>query len=546
MRRLLPCLALFITFLWLSTASATVTTTFLKSGPYNTDAVTTVFAITFQYLEDTDIVVQLVQLSNGNTTTLVQNSDYVVTDSSSSTDDGTLPGGAITIQPNAASGTANGLGQFPSGYTLTITRSIPLQQQQAYPSNGIFPSAATEQGLDRLTLIDQQQQNSLGNVMQFPSTDPAGLTYTLPAVAQRANSLLAFDASGNATVTSSAVAGVSTMAATSPLAVSGSTGNVTVSIGTAVPVLKGGTGTTTPNLVAGTNISIAGTWPNQTITGSGTVSVNIGTTLANANPMKTGDSTTGLVSLGTSQLSIDAGGVQAAQFNTLASGVDYLAFTPGKSLTSPILGIAGTTTNQGLAFNMKGTGTLALTGNQTISGTLGVTGNETAGGTLGVTGLATVGGTLGVTGLTTLTTLTTTGLATLNSATVPTRTAGDSTTNVASTAFVNSTALTLANGTTATTQTGTDNTTKVATTAFVKGLIAAITPGFSSCEQPTCSGTCTASCDSGYTLVGGGISTIQTGSSSGSITTGASGNAWACSQSGPGFGGFTCMAYCCH
>lgn len=33
-----------------------------------------------------------------------------------------------------------------------------------------------------------------------------------------------------------------------------------------IPTASGGTGTATPALVAGTNITIAGTWPNQTIT----------------------------------------------------------------------------------------------------------------------------------------------------------------------------------------------------------------------------------------------------------------------------------------
>jgi len=38
--------------------------------------------------------------------------------------------------------------------------------------------------------------------------------------------------------------------------------------GTALPVTNGGTGTSTPALVAGTNISITGAWPNQTINSS--------------------------------------------------------------------------------------------------------------------------------------------------------------------------------------------------------------------------------------------------------------------------------------
>lgn len=40
-------------------------------------------------------------------------------------------------------------------------------------------------------------------------------------------------------------------------------------VATPLPVNKGGTGTTTPSLVAGTNVNITGTWPNQTISATG-------------------------------------------------------------------------------------------------------------------------------------------------------------------------------------------------------------------------------------------------------------------------------------
>lgn len=49
-----------------------------------------------------------------------------------------------------------------------------------------------------------------------------------------------------------------------------------------LPVANGGTGTATPSLVAGTNVSITGTWPNQTINasgGGGSVNAGIQTTL---------------------------------------------------------------------------------------------------------------------------------------------------------------------------------------------------------------------------------------------------------------------------
>jgi hypothetical protein len=36
-----------------------------------------------------------------------------------------------------------------------------------------------------------------------------------------------------------------------------------------LPIANGGTGTTTPSIVAGTNITVTGSWPNQTIASSG-------------------------------------------------------------------------------------------------------------------------------------------------------------------------------------------------------------------------------------------------------------------------------------
>jgi len=52
--------------------------------------------------------------------------------------------------------------------------------------------------------------------------------------------------------------------------ISGNAANVT---GT-VPVANGGTGTSSPSLVAGTGISISGSFPNQTVSNSGVTSIN--------------------------------------------------------------------------------------------------------------------------------------------------------------------------------------------------------------------------------------------------------------------------------
>jgi hypothetical protein len=63
---------------------------------------------------------------------------------------------------------------------------------------------------------------------------------------------------------------------------------------------------------------------------------------------------------------------------------------------------------------------------------------------------------------------------TLGTSTATTQAAADSSTKVATTAFVNSTALTLHTGTTAVTQSPLDDSTKVATTAYTDAAVAAI------------------------------------------------------------------------
>lgn len=71
---------------------------------------------------------------------------------------------------------------------------------------------------------------------------------------------------GSGTVTSVAVSGGTTGLTTSggPITTSG-----TITLAGTLAVANGGTGTTTPALVAGTNVTITGTWPNQTINSSG-------------------------------------------------------------------------------------------------------------------------------------------------------------------------------------------------------------------------------------------------------------------------------------
>ena len=87
-----------------------------------------------------------------------------------------------------------------------------------------------------------------------------------------------FDGKGNGTVIS--VSGTGTVNGISLSGTVTGSGNITLGgalsgvdltsqVTGTLPIANGGTGTTTPSLVAGTNVTISGSWPNQTINASG-------------------------------------------------------------------------------------------------------------------------------------------------------------------------------------------------------------------------------------------------------------------------------------
>lgn len=179
----------------------TVSSTTSIGGPYNTDGSTTIFSFPFDWLENSDIFVQLLNVSTGAITDGVLTTDFSITQGSADGGSGTILGGSITIAANAFSGLADAFGRIGVGYTITISRNIPLLQQQAYPANGAFPSAAAEQGYDRLTIADQQIQLLLELCLKFPTVDGQSKISELPPAAQRASMLLGFDNLGNAIAT---------------------------------------------------------------------------------------------------------------------------------------------------------------------------------------------------------------------------------------------------------------------------------------------------------------------------------------------------------
>lgn len=87
------------------------------------------------------------------------------------------------------------------GALVTLERRVSLLQQLDVPPGGMVSAAEIESGLDRLTMVDLQQQGYLDRSIKGPSYEYPRNT-VLPAAEERANRLLAFDHDGGVTVSS--------------------------------------------------------------------------------------------------------------------------------------------------------------------------------------------------------------------------------------------------------------------------------------------------------------------------------------------------------
>lgn len=155
----------------------TVSSTTTKAQ-YSGNGTTTVFAVPFYFLLNSDLLV-ILRSSAGVETTQVLTTNYTVTGA------GNEAGGSITM-----------LVAPPTGTTLTILRNAPATQETDLIPNDRLPAESLEDALDKLTMLVQQIDEESARSLKFAATDSSTAT-TLPTSPNRANKFLSFDNSGN-------------------------------------------------------------------------------------------------------------------------------------------------------------------------------------------------------------------------------------------------------------------------------------------------------------------------------------------------------------
>ena len=172
-----------------------ITSSVRKAGPFAGAGSAGPFTFSFMVFAAADLYVVKMNMATGAETILALTTDYTV---SLNADQKNNPGGTITLTSSLA-----------VGYDLTITSSVDaLQPTDLTNQGGFYPSVITT-ALDRAAIVAQQLKEKSTRSLAFPVSDST-TSATLPAVAQRATNVLAFDAAG-APIAGPSIASVGTV-----------------------------------------------------------------------------------------------------------------------------------------------------------------------------------------------------------------------------------------------------------------------------------------------------------------------------------------------
>jgi len=162
----------------------TISSTTVKNS-YSGDGSTTTFNYTFKIFADSDLQV-IIRSSTATETVKTITTHYTVTGA------GSASGGTVVFTA----------GNIPaSGETVVLRRAVPQTQAIDYIANDPFPAESHEEGLDRATMTLQQVQEELDRSIKLSRTNTMTSTEFSVGATDRANKILAFDSSGEISVT---------------------------------------------------------------------------------------------------------------------------------------------------------------------------------------------------------------------------------------------------------------------------------------------------------------------------------------------------------
>jgi hypothetical protein len=148
------------------------------------------YEITFAFFTLADIVAYLT-LSDGTTELLVIDTDY-------------------TLSAVGATGTLTRVGDWTAGCTqITIARLASLIQDVTFTQNTVLSALVLETLFDRLVAYIQQVKENISRTVTTPITE-GSVSLELPSIAERAGKAMAFDLSGDITVSEYTDAVIST------------------------------------------------------------------------------------------------------------------------------------------------------------------------------------------------------------------------------------------------------------------------------------------------------------------------------------------------
>jgi hypothetical protein len=162
----------------------TISSTTVKNS-YSGNGSNDTFVYGFKIFANTDLQV-IIRSAAGTETTKTLTTHYTVTGVGSSS------GGNVVFTS----------GNIPTATeTVVLIRNVPQTQAIDYIANDPFPAETHEEGLDRATMTTQQVQEELNRSIKLSRTNTMTSTEFTVGATDRANKVLAFDSSGELSVT---------------------------------------------------------------------------------------------------------------------------------------------------------------------------------------------------------------------------------------------------------------------------------------------------------------------------------------------------------